>query len=105
MSSTHAHDIDKQVKIYLIVFWALFVLTIVTVGVSKIHMPFFWTVTVALLVASIKGALVACYFMHLISERMMIYAIVVFTIICFLSLMILPILTHQDPLIGTVHVS
>ena len=35
--------------------------------------------TVALLVATIKGSLVACYFMHLISEKKLIYAVLALT--------------------------
>src|SRR4029453_9657693 len=62
-------DIDKQVRIYLIVFLALMALTIVTVAISYWHLPTHLAITLALLVATIKGSLVACYFMHLISEK------------------------------------
>ena len=34
----------------------------------------------ALFVATIKGSLVACYFMHLISEKKLIYAVLVVTV-------------------------
>ena len=39
-------------------------------------------VTVALLVALVKGSLVACYFMHLISEKKLIYAVLALTAVC-----------------------
>jgi cytochrome c oxidase subunit 4 len=51
---------------------------------------------VALFIATIKGSLVACYFMHLISEKKLIYAVLVITVIKFVALMILPVLTHSN---------
>jgi cytochrome c oxidase subunit 4 len=53
-------------------------------------------VTVALLVATIKGTLVACYFMHLISEKKLIYAVMALTVAFFFVLLSLPVLTHSN---------
>ena len=53
-------------------------------------------VTLALIVATIKGSLVACYFMHLISEKKLIYAVLVLTAAFFVALMALPIFTHSN---------
>jgi cytochrome c oxidase subunit 4 len=92
----HAADIDKRVRIYIGVFVALMVLTIVTVAISRFHLPVPIAVTVALIVASIKGSLVAGYFMHLISERKLIYAVLVLTVVFFIALMALPVITHSD---------
>src|SRR5262245_61523088 len=92
----HAADIDKQVRIYITVFVALLALTIITVAVSRFHLPIVYAVTVALLVATIKGSLVACYFMHLISERRLIYAVLALTAVFFAVLLALPSLTHHD---------
>jgi cytochrome c oxidase subunit 4 len=96
MASDHAVDIDKHVKVYITVFVALMVLTVVTVAVSRFHFPVPIAVTVALIVAIVKGALVACYFMHLISEKKLIYAVLALTIAFFIALMVLPIVTHHD---------
>ena len=96
MASDHAADIDKQVRVYISVFVALMVLTIVTVAISRFHLPVPIAVTVALLVATIKGSLVACYFMHLISEKRLIYAVLALTIVFFAVLMVLPILSYHD---------
>ena len=96
MTSDHAADIDKHVRVYITVFVALMVLTIVTVAVSYVHLPVPQAVGVALLVATIKGSLVACYFMHLISEKKLIYAVLVITAIKFVALMILPAITHGN---------
>ena len=96
MSGDHAADIDKQVKIYITVFVALMALTVVTVAISYLHLPPRTAIAVALFVATIKGSLVACYFMHLISERKLIYAVLVITVIKFIALLALPALTHSN---------
>jgi cytochrome c oxidase subunit IV len=96
MSSDHATDIDKHVRIYITVFSALVVLTIVTVAISRIHLPTPMAVTVALLVATVKGSLVACYFMHLISEKKLIIAVLALTAIFFIALLALPVFTVHD---------
>jgi cytochrome c oxidase subunit 4 len=96
MTSDHAVDIDRHVRVYITVFVTLMVLTIVTVAVSRFHLPVPIAVTVALLVAIIKGSLVACYFMHLISEKKLIYAVLALTAVFFAALLALPIFTVSD---------
>ena len=96
MTSDHAVDIDKHVRVYITVFVALMVLTIVTVAVSRFHFPVPIAVSVALIVATIKGALVACYFMHLISEKKLIYAVLAVTVAFFVVLLALPSITFFD---------
>jgi len=95
-TSDHAADIDKHVRIYITVFVALMVLTIITVLIARVHLPIHLAVAVAMLVAGIKGTLVACYFMHLISERKLIYAVLAITVVFFAALLVLPVLTHHD---------
>ena len=59
-------------------------------------------VTVALFIATIKGSLVACYFMHLISEKKLIYVASV-TAFMFLALLALPCsrtTTASDPVMN-----
>ena len=95
-TSDHAADIDRHVRIYITVFVALMVLTIITVAISYLHLPIAAAVSVALLVATIKGSLVACYFMHLISEKKLIYAVLLLTIFFFAALLSLPAITHSN---------
>src|SRR5918999_5871977 len=92
----HAVDIDKHVRVYITVFVALMALTIITVAVSYLDLPPAMAITVALFIALIKGSLVACYFMHLISERKLIYAVLAITAFKFVALMLLPVLTHGE---------
>jgi cytochrome c oxidase subunit 4 len=96
MTNDHAIDIDRHVRVYITVFVALMVLTIVTVAVSYLDLSVPLAVTVALLVATVKGSLVACYFMHLISEKKLIYAVLAVTFAFFIALMALPVFTHSN---------
>ena len=104
VSSEHAaglphHDpaeIDRHVRVYITVFVALMALTIITVTVSYLDLSTPMAITVALFIATVKGSLVACYFMHLISEKKLIYAVLVITVIKFAALLALPALTHGE---------
>ena len=96
MTSDHAAEIDRHVRTYISVFVALMVLTVITVAISRIDLSVPMAVTVALIVATIKGSLVACYFMHLISEKKLIYAVLVLTVVFFIALLALPVITHSD---------
>jgi len=96
LTSDHAAEIDKHVRVYVIVFVALMALTLVTVAVSYLDLPPKMAIAVALFVATIKGSLVACYFMHLISEKRLIIAVLLITAFKFVVLLALPILTHSD---------
>jgi len=84
----NAHDFKKHVKRYLFVFYALIVGTVLTVAASWLPIESVAvTVSIALLIACVKGFLVAGYFMHLISERKMVYGILAFTAFFFVGLM------------------
>ena len=97
MTSDHtAADIDRHVRVYITVFVALMALTLITVAISYLHLPLPMAVTVALLVATVKGTLVACYFMHLISEKKLIYAVLGLTAVFFVALLALPVVTVND---------
>lgn len=114
MSSGHAHDVKAEVRRYLIVFAALIVGTIVTVLASKIHFGSHdMNILVGLIIALVKGFLVAGYFMHLISERIMIYTILIATVFFFAGLMYITLwslqpasLIHDNrvaPIVKTAH--
>ena len=95
MTAHGAEDIAKHVKIYISVFVALMVLTVVTVAVSYLHLSIAAAVVVAMFIATIKGSLVACYFMHLISEKKIIYWTLALTAFFFVVLMSIPLLDQQ----------
>lgn len=87
-------EVAKHVRTYIAVFIALAALTVVTVAVSYLHLSIFWAVVVAMIVACVKGSLVAAFFMHLISERMAIYATLVLSALFFIMLMLIPVFAH-----------
>jgi len=96
MSVDSAEDIKKHVKIYIMVFAALMVLTVVTVGVAYLALTVPLAITVALIIATVKGSLVASYFMHLVSEKSAIYWTLLVTAACFLVLMFVPLFAMLD---------
>ena len=103
MDAHAAHDdIRSHVKTYYMVFGALMVLTIITVGVSYLELATPLAITVALIVAVIKGSLVALFFMHLLHERKVIYWVLTLTVIFFVFLMFVPLFTNLDRILGTI---
>ncbi len=78
--------------VYLTVFAALGVFTIVTVGASYLHMPIHQAVIVALIIASIKASIVAAWFMHLKTEHKVIYSFLALTVAFVVVLVTLPLL-------------
>lgn len=91
-----AVEVKKHVRTYMMVFGALLILTGVTVGVFYLELSIAAAVVVALIVASIKGSLVACYFMHLISEKGVLYWILALCALFFIVLLLLPVLTERE---------
>jgi len=84
MSHGEVHDTRR----YWVVFGALAALTVLTVGVSYLHLPMGMAIAVALVIASVKGGLVAAYFMHLVSERTIIFLILGITAIVSLGFLV-----------------
>jgi len=101
-SATPAHagaddHFSHNIRRYLFVFYALIFGTVVTVLAS--YIPFGnreINIGVALFIAICKASLVACYFMHLISEKKMIYGIMAFTAFFFVGLMFLTLGSFAD---------
>ncbi len=89
-------EIQKHVRTYLVVFVALGALTAITVGVSYLDLPPVKAILVAVFVASIKASLVALYFMHLISEKKVIYVMLGIAGMFFVVLMALPVVTETE---------
>ncbi|MFQ5525652.1 MAG: cytochrome C oxidase subunit IV family protein [Thermoanaerobaculia bacterium] len=98
MGGHTAEEIRGEIRRYWIVGLALFLLTIITVTVSYLDISPGMAVFVALLIACFKAGLVAAVFMHLISEKQAIYALLILTVVFFAALMILPIGTRASPI-------
>jgi len=99
----HAHaghhspeEVDRYVRAAYFVFGSLLVLTGFTVGAYFLHLPKRFAITLALAIAATKGTLVAAWFMHLVSERKLIFWMLGLTAVLFLPLLLLPTLTVLD---------
>lgn len=95
-TTNDVNEIRKHTRIYIAVFVGLAVLTVVTVSVSYVHLVLPLAVAVALIIATIKGSMVASFFMHLIQEKKLVYAALILTFLFLLALMFLPLLGHVD---------
>ncbi len=85
-----AHDespeeFKKHLSKYYVVFVALLCLT---------------AITVALIIATVKAGLVAGVFMHLISEKKVILAVLILTVAFFALVLLLPNLTVYEHMTG-----
>lgn len=94
-----AHDVSKHIRGYLMVGGTLLLFTAITVALSYYN---FGTqkanVAVAMLVATFKAGLVAAIFMHLSSEKRIIYRILIFTFFFVFGLFWLTYLAWYDPI-------
>ena len=89
-------EIQHHVKTYINVFVSLIVLTFITVAVSYLEVSFIEAFFLAVTVATIKGSLVLGFFMHLITEKQAVIWILISTVIAFIILMFLPLVSMTD---------
>ena len=115
MASHASHDVRKDLKRYIMVFVALLVGTAITVAAWRwggdvmtavgVHPTLTLTIVVALIIALVKAFLVAGYFMHLMSERKSIYAILATTVFFFVAMMYLIVWSRDQMPKGTSYVT
>jgi cytochrome c oxidase subunit 4 len=98
-----AADVKQAVRKYFMVGGALLVFTAITVAVNQIHLAIPLAITVALIIATMKGAMVASIFMHLSHEKPLIYAAMLLTVVGFIVLMTVPIFTVLDTIGTPIH--
>src|SRR5437867_9787757 len=102
MSSDPA-EIQKSVRSYIRVFVMLMIFTIITVAANRFHFAVPVAVTIALIIATMKGSMVAAVFMHLSHERRWIYGALLLTVMFFVVLMCLPLFTTIDNIGTPIH--
>lgn len=85
---THAN----HTALYLKIFGALAILTLLTVGISYVHLPGKSGILVGLLIACVKAGLVASIFMHLKWEKTLIYGLIGLTLFFAVFLFGLPMI-------------
>ncbi|SVE22033.1 uncharacterized protein METZ01_LOCUS474887 [marine metagenome] len=97
MSTDHSTEsIQDHIRVYLTVFGALAILTVVTVLASYLNVSTSEGIFLALIIASVKASLVAGYFMHLISEKNTIIWILLLTGIFLFVVIFLPLISATD---------
>jgi len=89
-------DVAKHVRGYLIIGATLIIGTVLTVLASYVDLGHHWNIVLALVIATVKASLVALFFMHLISEKQMIYTVLAFTAFFFAGLMFITIAAYHD---------
>ena len=96
MSDAHV-DVSKHVKVYIGVFVALAILTVLTVAASTVDFGGSTNVVIALVIAVCKASLVAAIFMHLKWENTpSIWWVLALCAVFFAVLMVLPLVTLRD---------
>ncbi|MFN2476254.1 MAG: cytochrome C oxidase subunit IV family protein [Chthoniobacterales bacterium] len=94
-----AHDVSAHVNKYLMVGALLLIFTGLTVFLSYVDFGSHkMNMAVGMLVATIKATLVAAIFMHLSSERQLVYRILIFTGFFVMALFWLTYLHWYDPI-------
>lgn len=99
----HDHDspeyLQKQSKLIWKIGGLLIVFTVLTVWLQYVDFGSHGrNITIGLLIAALKASLVALIFMHLKSERGIIYKILAFTVVFVAGLFALTYLHWSDPL-------
>ena len=89
-------DIKKEISGYMKVFGALAVLTVVTVAVGSLKFGIGLAVVIAMVIATVKGSLVASFFMHLAHEKKLIYLLLCITLVFLMSLFFITFGTIGD---------
>ncbi len=102
---TQSQTIDQEIRQYRTIFVSLIVLTAVSVGIHYMGLPLGINIILVLIVAAMQAALSVCYLMHLISEKKLIYTVLIFTVFFVLSMIFLIYGGFFDHPQGSVHVS
>jgi caa(3)-type oxidase subunit IV len=95
-----AHDVSKHIRGYLKIGGILLFGTMLTVALSYVNFGSMKAnVAIAMFVATVKATLVGLVFMHLSSERKLIYRVLLFTAFFVLGLFWLTYLHWYDPVV------
>ena len=96
MDNVHHEHIQSHVRTYIKVFVALAAGTAITVMASNFRLGITLGIIVALIIATVKGSLVAGFFMHLLGEQKLIYWVLALTALFVATMVGLIMFTHHD---------
>jgi len=103
MENSDPAAVKKSVRTYVMIGLFLYIGTIITVAANQVHLAVPLAITVALIIATIKGSMVASVFMHLSHEKQWIYGSLILTVAFFIVLMAVPIFTISDTIGTPIH--
>jgi caa(3)-type oxidase subunit IV len=91
-------DLKSYIRLCAAVFLVVLITTASMIATSYANIGHGWTLKVALIlaIAVVNAFLVAGYLMHLLSEKKMVYTVLIFTVIFFIGLMGLTMFAMND---------
>ena len=99
----HPVDLKSYIRLCAVVFFVVLCTTTGMIAASFSHIGEGWTlkVTLILAIAVVNAFLVAGYLMHLLSEKKLVYTVLLFTVGFFIGLMGLTVWAMNDFPTGT----
>lgn len=97
----HPHDVSPMVATYKRLFVILSLITLIGIAVAVVHVPLWVLLSLGLIFILVKSMTVYRSFKHLLIGRKLIVIIFVLTAIFVTGLLLLPVLNHQDSIVGT----
>jgi cytochrome c oxidase subunit 4 len=98
-----AAEVQKSIRKYFMIGGALLVFTVITVAASYLNLAVPAAIAVALIIAAMKGSMVASVFMHLSHEKQWIYGALILTVFFFIVLLFIPLSTISDTIGKPMH--
>lgn len=100
MEGTDIQEVKRHVRIYLFTFGALAILTVATVAVATLKLAVGMGIFIAMIIATLKGSLVAGNFMHLVSAQKLIYLVLIITAFLFFAMFFIIFSTINDQVLS-----
>ena len=102
---SQANDVPLMVAVYKKLFILLISVTALGIVLSAIHLPVMVTIFIALSIIAFKGKIVFDSFKYLLVGKNSLILVFILTIFFFLTVLILPLLNHENMIVGTEDIS
>ena len=103
--SNAPQDLQAEVKKYIVIFGGLIFLLVCALAIKSMHLHLALSVFFILVIAAVQATLSACYFMHLMTERRLIFMVVIFCLGNLLFMVALLLASHYSVPEGLRYVS
>ncbi len=98
---SQAHDVTKMVGVYKKLFILLVSVTALGIVLTVVHMPVALTILISLSIILIKGKIVFDAFKEFLVGKNVLIILFGLTIIFFIAIVTLPLLNHENTIVGT----